>query len=345
MVPMTVSRRRRTIAPNRIYRGHPLILKSTPMIQSMLGIIPKPTTFDHSLRGSTRSLKSAPELILENGRYYCNETYYMPCDEDEHTRLSILYQTYLFLLDHQITLATIPRKPKRILEIGTGSGDWAMAAAERFPTSTVIAVDITTAFFPGAAPPNVTFEVDNAESEWTYNEPFDFIHIRELSGAFRDWPKIYREVQKHLRIGGIVEVADHGPIKLTNEPVNSYTSIYNGAVQSAAQKAGTSLDLEHLKKQKFEDASLSVTKFRTFDLPVGQWSTDPKKNIAGKMAFVSSLEGIEAAGLRLLTRQQGFSEEEAKSLMEKVRTEIANPEAKAFVQVQFVVARKMMAID
>ena len=172
---------------------------------------------DHHLRGSTRSLKSAPELILENGRYYCNDTYFMPCDEDEQTRLSILYQTYLFLLDHQITLGVVPRNPKRILEVGTGTGDWAMAVAERFPNASVIALDITSAYFPGAAPPNVSFELDNAQHEWTYNEPFDFIHIRELSGAFSDWAKIYKEVARHLKSGGILEVADRSLIKLTNE--------------------------------------------------------------------------------------------------------------------------------
>ena len=300
---------------------------------------------DHNLRGSTRSLKSAPELTLENGRYYCNDNYYMPCDEDEQTRLSILYQTYLFLLDHQITIGVIPRKPKRILEIGTGTGDWAMAAAERFPSANVVALDLTSAYFPGAAPPNVTFEVDNAGHEWTYNEPFDFIHIRELAGAFSDWRKIYAEVAKHLKTGGVVEVADHSLIKLTNEPENSFTSIFNGAIQSAGEKAGTPLNLDHLKKTMFDAAGLSITKTRTFDLPVGQWSSDARKQIAGKMALVATLEGIEASGLRLLTKWQGWTEDGARDLMAKVKAEVSNPEAKPYVQVQFVVARKIISLD
>ena len=91
----------------------------------------------------------------------------------------------------------------------------------------------------------------------------------------------------------------------------------------------------------FEAAGLSVTKQRTFDLPVGQWNPDPKKQIAGKMAFVAQLEGVEAIGLRPLTRWQGWSEEDARDLISKVKAEVANPAAKAYVQVQFVVARKI----
>ena len=278
---------------------------------------------------------------MENGRYYCNDTYYMPCDETEQTRLTVAYQTYLFMLDGQITLGMIPRKPRRLLDVGTGTGDWAMAAAERFPDATIIALDITQAYFPRAMPPNVTFELDNAEHEWTYNEPFDFIHIRELGGAFSDWSKIYQEVSKHLKIGGTVEIADHNRVSLTNEPKDSWLSIFNGAVQSAGERAGMPLNLDHLKKPMFESAGLSVTKSRVFDLPVGQWHTDARKKVVSKMALVAALEGIEATGLRLLTKYQGYSEEDAKDLIGKVQEEIKNPEAKAYIKIQFVVARKM----
>lgn len=40
-------------------------------------------------------------------------------------------------------------------------------------------------------PPNVKFEVDDAEAPWTYKpNSFDYIHFRTLAGCFRDWDDI-----------------------------------------------------------------------------------------------------------------------------------------------------------
>lgn len=303
---------------------------------------PPPASFVlTSIRRSTRSLKSeAAEAILENGRYYCDEFYLMPCDEAEQTRLSITYQTYLFLLGKQITLGQV-RNPERILDVGTGTADWAIAAAERFPNAEIIGTDITTTLHPQAAPPNVSFELDDAQDEWTYNEPFDFIHLRELRGAFSDWGAVYAQVAEHLKAGGVVEVADHGMINLTNEPEDSYLSIFSGALLSASEKAKTPLTFDHMKKAMFEKAGLSITKNKSFDLPIGPWSDDPRKKTAGKIALVAALEGLEAYSLRLLTRYQGWTEEEVRDMCGKVQAEMMEPDAKPFVKIQFVVARKM----
>ena len=265
----------------------------------------------------------------------------MPNDSTEQTRLSIAYQTYLPILDGQLTSGLIPRTSKRILDIGTGTGDWAIAVAERFPNAEVIATDITSVFQPRNGPPNIFFELDDARDEWTYADPFDFIHIRELGGAIEDWDKIYAEVSRHLKIGGSVEVVDHSRIHLTQEPENSYTSIYTGALESAAEKAGRPLNLEHLKKPMFERAELSVTKTKSFDIPLGPWSPDPRKKVAGKMALIAALEGLEAMSLRLLTKHMGWTLESVRELCEQVKEEVMRPEAKAFVKVHFVTARKL----
>ncbi|KAL9098439.1 MAG: hypothetical protein Q9163_005900 [Psora crenata] len=293
--------------------------------------------------GSTTSVSGSTkeEQILENSRYYCNATYFMPNDSTEQTRLKVAYQTYLPILDGQLTLGLIPSRSRRILDIGTGTGDWAIAVAERFPQAEIYATDITSAFHPTNGPPNIFFELDDARDEWTYAEPFDFIHIRELGGAFQDWGKIYTEVSRHLKLGGNVEVVDHSRIQLTEEPENSYIGIYNTALESAAEKAGTPLNLDHLKGPMFERVGLSVTKTKSLDIPLGTWSPDPRKKVAGKMALISALEGLEAVSLRLLTKWQGWTEEAVRDLCKKVTEEVLRPDARAYMKLQFVVARKM----
>jgi hypothetical protein len=42
-------------------------------------------------------------------------------------------------------------------------------------------------------PPNVKFEVDDIENEWTYNLPFDFIHCRAMAAVIANWPRLVKQ--------------------------------------------------------------------------------------------------------------------------------------------------------
>lgn len=66
--------------------------------------------------------------------------------------------------------------------------------ADLYPTATVRGVDM----FPPPVtwmPPNCVFEVDDILREWTWREPFDFIHLRLMYGAFdpAGWEKVYKQ--------------------------------------------------------------------------------------------------------------------------------------------------------
>jgi hypothetical protein len=59
---------------------------------------------------------------------------------------------------------------------------------EEYPQAEVIGTDIAK-IQPSAVPPNVFFEIDDAEEEsgWTYpDDNFDLVHFRSMKGAFRD---------------------------------------------------------------------------------------------------------------------------------------------------------------
>ena len=42
-------------------------------------------------------------------------------------------------------------------------------------------------------PPNVRFEVDDVEADWTYASKFDFIFCRFMGNAVHDWPRLTRQ--------------------------------------------------------------------------------------------------------------------------------------------------------
>ncbi|KAL6713184.1 hypothetical protein ACLMJK_009305 [Lecanora helva] len=290
---------------------------------------PEPRSGSEESRNSTKSLtpSSLSSPILENSRHYTNTTYHMPADPPEATRLTILHQSALPLLSPRLTLTHIPPTATRILDIGTGTADWAIAVAEAHPHAEVIATDITTSFQPATAPPNLFFELDDATQEWAYTSPFDFIHIRGLAGAFtaKQWERVYEQAAKHLKPGGTLEVADFGEIHLECGQPDTHLQTYNHLLRTActALNAPYPLSLSHLLPAAFTSSNLSITKSKSFHVPLGTWDPDPAKKVAGKMALIAALEGLEAQGLRLVTRGcEGWGEEAFRGLCEGVRGEV-----------------------
>ena len=42
-------------------------------------------------------------------------------------------------------------------------------------------------------PPNVRFEVDDVEADWTYAQKFDYIHSRCMTPAIRNWSRLVQQ--------------------------------------------------------------------------------------------------------------------------------------------------------
>ncbi|KAK2749868.1 hypothetical protein FQN57_005284 [Myotisia sp. PD_48] len=301
---------------------------------------------DGANSNSTKSLSDhVIQVVEENGRRYCNDTYFMPNDETEQIRLSITHQIYLMLLEGQLTKIPLPSSTSRILDIGSGTGDWAMAMGEDYPAAEIIATDISVLDSRAISigPPNVYFQIDDAEGEWTYTEPFDFIHVRGLGGAIASWSDFYRQVYHHLKPGGILQIADTdftaNSLNLSNSAPNSYLSILTAAVHSASEVSGYPRNLNHLALATLTEAGF--VDVRTFDIqaPIGTWPEDPRDKTLGKMALIVLLEGIEASSMRLLTKYIGWSADEVIDLCEKVKAELVSNDGMTG-SVRLVVAKK-----
>lgn len=271
----------------------------------------------------------------------------MPNDETEQTRLSIIHQIYLILLDGQLTRMPIPPSVTRILDLGSGPGDWALAMGEEFPNAEVLATDISV-FDPqpvSIGPPNVYFQIDDVENDWTYHDKFDFIHARGLAGAISNWPNLYCQAFKHLKPGGTIQISESelaaNSIRIPNAPPNSYLSIYLSALQSAADVSGYSAGWNHLSPSVLVEAGFTNVRIFDLEVPIGTWPEDPREKTLGKMALIVLLEGLEAASMRPLTRYVGWSAEQVRDLCEKVQMEIVTSQG-ATGSIKIAVAKKRL---
>lgn len=78
-----------------------------------------------------------------------------------------------------------------------GEGIWAIDFADLYPSAEVIGTDLSM-IQPDWVPPNLRFDIDDAELEWTF-EPnsFDFIHNRNFVCSIRNWPRLVEQAFKY----------------------------------------------------------------------------------------------------------------------------------------------------
>lgn len=94
----------------------------------------------------TTSLKSSAfNYRYELGRRYHSfreGRHFLPNDEQEQDRMDLLHSQMMLLLDNNLYFAPINR-PQRVLDIGTGTGIWAIDFADAHPESEVMGNDLS----------------------------------------------------------------------------------------------------------------------------------------------------------------------------------------------------------
>lgn len=136
--------------------------------------------------------------------------YRIPNDESEQNRLDLLHHIVKLMLGGELLTAPLLSSPKRVLDVGTGTGIWAIEFADQYPESIVVGTDLSP-IQPSWVPPNLQFYVEDCEANWSFSdsEKFDYIHGRALCGAIADWPRFYSQAFNNLEPGGWMEMQDH----------------------------------------------------------------------------------------------------------------------------------------
>ena len=98
------------------------------------------SAFSASVTSSIRAYRQ------ENGRRYHaykDGSYMIPNDEVENDRLDFQHAMFQLTLGGKLHLAPIPSDVQNVLDVGTGTGIWAIDFADEYPSASVIGTDLS----------------------------------------------------------------------------------------------------------------------------------------------------------------------------------------------------------
>ncbi|KAI3574062.1 S-adenosyl-L-methionine-dependent methyltransferase [Fusarium oxysporum f. sp. albedinis] len=166
---------------------------------------------------------------------------------------------------------------------------------------------------PNWVPPNVKFEIDDATQPWTWPEhTLDFVHIRFLNSAIKDWHALFREAYRCCKPGGYVESGEFDPRYYCDDGTADGVEVietWNSVFEMGAQKLGYS----------FTDINVFAYK-----APVGAWAKDQKLAEIGRFTQLTLENDMEGYTLFLWTNVLGWPKDEYQIFLMSMRKVLRN---------------------
>ncbi|KAJ4258044.1 hypothetical protein NW762_008184 [Fusarium torreyae] len=305
-------------------------------------------------RGSVYSASATSSIYdyqYENGRRYHafrEGQYVLPNDDQEQQRLDLQHHIWRLLLGGGLHTAPLPDSDEqnefRILDLGCGTGIWAIDMADEYPNARVAGVDLSP-IQPEWVPSNCTFHVDDYEDDWTYreHERFDYIHGRALSGTSSDWPLFYKQALDNLKPGGYIEMQEYDAWIFSDDDSCDrapWTMEWVNKLDEASKMFGKQINVAKYHKQWMIDAGFEDVKERVYRIPIGPWAKDPTLKELGRYELTHMQMSVESHTPALFTRVWNYSKDQAMVMMEGVKREFRSRELRLITSYRFITGRK-----
>ncbi|KAK1991053.1 methyltransferase domain-containing protein [Colletotrichum falcatum] len=308
---------------------------------------------NQSLASSTTSLsESIYDFRVEHGRTYHgykDGKYASPNDEQENDRLDLQHHLFIRTFDGRLGNAPPTNKGAkvgRVLDVGTGTGIWAIDFGEEHPEADVLGVDLSppaAAFVPG----NVRFEVDDIEEPWNFSRPFDYIHSRMMTGGIYKWEKYIENCFRNLVPGGYLELNEGDIIPLSDDGTLEGTSLLRALSLWAEGLAILGHPFEDITRLEgvMRDVGFEDVQLKRFKWPSNSWPRDPKYKELGYWNYENLSPNWEGFLMAPLTRALEWTKEEVLVLAMEARKDCGDRNIHAYFQMYSIYGRKPLKTE
>ncbi|KAK2015060.1 methyltransferase domain-containing protein [Colletotrichum eremochloae] len=287
----------------------------------------------------TSSLASSiRDFNFENKRRYHKfqeGRYAFPNDDAEQEREDMKHAMIVTLCAGKLHSAPL-ENPQNFLDIGTGTGIWAI-------DTEIQGIDLSP-IQPLYVPANVSFVVDDAEAEWLQpDNSIDYIHVRNMGAAIKDWTKLFSQAYRVLKPGGWIELqemkwsfnCDDGTMPSTYAVTKMMKLIWEGL-----GKFGIEADVADTNPQRLKDAGFMNQVLDVRKVPVGAWPKRQDLRKIGEYCKSVIYDGLHGITVGPLTRGLGWTAEEVEVFLVDVRKDLLKTSIHSYVFYHSVAGQK-----
>ncbi|RKP05836.1 S-adenosyl-L-methionine-dependent methyltransferase [Thamnocephalis sphaerospora] len=274
--------------------------------------------------------KAAEVFLFADGRRYHNTPncpYVLPNDLEEIDRLEVQYYAIQQVTQKRYHVPL--NNPKRIIDIGIGTGVWMRETALDFPECEFTGIDITPLPETTVMPANCNFKLANVLEGLAYADGhFDFVrHSLLIAGIPKDkWPFYVKECMRLCASGGWVEMTE------TNAKIHgggAATKKLSAFAPECFRARGLSPEIADTLDDLMREAGLVDVEAREFKVPLGK-----RGGKAGELLLRNFLMG-QAMLTPLYVSVYGITREEAEQTIQQAADEFEVQDAYAVFRVCF----------
>ncbi|KAH7240542.1 S-adenosyl-L-methionine-dependent methyltransferase [Fusarium solani] len=254
-------------------------------------------------------------------------------DDAQSEAMDVVHHMWTLAQDGKIFQAPISSSIQRAVDIGCGTGMWAIDFADEFPSCKVVGTDISP-IQPDFVPPNLVFEIEDCTQEWTFPpNSFDYPHSQ-----------LFKQAYIALKPGGYLESFEASPrIESDDGTVlpDSAMAQWGEIFIRAAEKVGRSFTVIENETQKIamNAAGFQDIQEWNFKCPLNRWPQDALLKEIGGFAQYSSTQDSEGF-LTLMADMAGWGEEEFHVFIARFRREIRDLKNHPYSRMKAVWGRK-----
>ncbi|KAG8910003.1 hypothetical protein FRC00_009038 [Tulasnella sp. 408] len=255
----------------------------------------------------------------------------------------------LFLRPDAVHRALAPKQTEipSILDVGAGSGCWALDVGKLFPHADVVGIDLAPANLKSPPPPNCRFECDDVNLGLDqYHDCFDVVNARCVSSGIADYRAFLADVAQCLRPGGVFQSIEADfqmydeqfrPITARSEddPEFSWTQKMALASLSAMEARGPGIRAgpQIPKWLKDMEGVWEETGEKVLWIPIGPWG---EESLGERSKYVAELMRQDVirftSSVRPLLLTAGYFEETIDLWTERVQDELKNLRRRLYIR-------------